>query len=270
MSLAFLSKPIGGSKKDADSPEEPKEPKASRTPKLGPVRGGAGNIIVGGAPRVDLMPPEIRLKRSQLRTRRSLRLVLFGVFVVVLAGCIGTWAMGTVAQATLSAAQAQQQQLVLQQAKYSAVTTIKQSISLIEAGQKVGDSTEIDWQSYLTELQAKLPAGSTFSTVTVKSATPLVPLDQATSPLQGSRIATLTFTSTSPTLPSIPDLLNGLKTLPGFVDATPGNVTLETGVYTADVTMHINTEAFANRFDTAAAAANKKAMSTAAPTTGGN
>jgi hypothetical protein len=271
MSLAFLTKPIGGSKKGAAEPEEPKDRKSGRAPKVGPTRGAAANTNVGGAPRVDLMPPEIRLKRSQLRVRRSLRLVLVGVLVVVVAACLGTWALGTVAQTSLSAAQAQQQQLVAQQATYSDVTSVKSGIALIKAGQKVGASTEIDWAAYLTKLQATLPAGVTFSSVTITSATPLTAQAQSTTPLEGARVATIVFTVSSPTLPSIPTLLDGLKTLPGFVDATPGSVaTAGAGAgYTANVTMHIGTEAFANRFDPAAAEAAKKAAA-AATTQGGN
>ena len=159
MSLAFLSKPIGSSKKNADpDPDGP-----VRGGKPGPVRGAAASAAVGGAPRVDLMPPEIRVKRAQLRTRRKLRLALFGVFLVVVAACGGTWVLDTVSQTTLAAAQSQQQQLLTQQLAYSDVTTIQSSIGLIKAAQKVGDSTEIDWNSYLTKLQATLPAGVTFS-----------------------------------------------------------------------------------------------------------
>ena len=138
--------------------------------------------------------------------------------------------------------------MVAEQAKYSDVTVVKSSIALIKAGQVVGDSSEIDWQAYLTKLQATLPAGVTLTTVTVDSATPLKPYAQTTTPLQGGRIAELQFTASSPSLPSIPVWLNGLKSLPGFVDATPGSVTLATGGYTADVTMHINSDALANRF----------------------
>jgi len=246
MSLAFLSKPIGGSKKDAaGAPEKPVKGKAP-----GPVRGGgASNMSVGGAPRVDLMPPEIRIKRSQLRTRRSLRLALFGVFVLVVIACGGTWAWNALAQTSLASAQAEQQNLIAQQAKYSKVTTVKNAITLIKAGQVVGDATEIDWQDYLTKLQATLPAGVSLVTVTIGTADPMTAYAQSTTPLEGDRIATLTFTASSQTLPSIPVWLDGLKTLPGFVDATPGSVSLENGLYTADVTMHIGTDAFADRFD---------------------
>jgi hypothetical protein len=246
MSLAFLSKPIGGSKKDAAG--EPDKPVKGRP--SGPVRGGAAsNVSVGGTPRVDLMPPEIRVKRSQLRTRRSLRLALFGVFLLVVVACGGTWAWNALAQTSLASTQAQQQSLVAQQAKYSKVTTIQNATTLIKAGQIVGDATEIDWQGYLTKLQATLPAGVSLVTVTIGTADPMTAYAQSTTPLEGDRIATLAFTASSPTLPSIPVWLDGLKTLPGFVDATPGSVSLANGLYSADVTMHIGTDAFAHRFD---------------------
>lgn len=245
MSLAFLSKPIGGSKKDADDSDKP-----SKGRPAGPIRGGASsNIAVGGAPRVDLMPPEIRVKRSQLRTRRSLRLALFGVFLLVVVACGGTWAWNALAQTALVSAQSQQQSLVAQQAKYSKVTTIQNATTLIKAGQVVGDATEIDWQSYLTKLQATLPDGVVLSTVTIGTADPMTAYAQSTTPLEGDRIATLSFTATSPSLPSIPVWLDGLRSLPGFVDATPGQVSLTDGKYSADVTMHIGADAFANRFD---------------------
>jgi len=265
MSLAFLSKPIGGSKnKDADASGN--GPDSSRPTQPGPLRGGAGTATVGGSPRVDLMPPEIRVKRAQLRFRRKLRLGLVGVLIVVVAACGATWALNSLAQTNLQAAQNEKQQLITQQLQYSAVTTTQGSIALVKAGQKVGDSTEIDWQAYLTKLQATLPSGVLLTGVTIDTATPLKVYTPSTVPLQGDRIATLTFTATSPSLPSIPDWLDRLTSLPGFADATPGQVTLTTSMYTATVTMHINTEAFAHRFD-------KKAGSdstTDSASTGGN
>ena len=68
-------------------------------------------------------------------------------------------------------------------------------------------------------------------------------------PLEGGRVGTLAFAATSPTLPSIPTWLNGLRSLPGFVDAVPNSVTRqEDGSYTASITMHINAEAYSGRF----------------------
>jgi Tfp pilus assembly protein PilN len=267
MSLAFLTKPIGGSKNKDAGDSTGVSPEKNRPAKPGPTRGSGASAVVGGPPRVDLMPPEIRVKRAQLQFRRKLRLGLVAVFIIVVVACGGTWAMGSVAQANLLAAQSQRQQLIVQQGKYADVTTTKASIALVQAGQKVGDSTEIDWQAYLTKLQATLPSGVALTAVAIDSATPLKQYAPATVPLQGDRIATLTFTASSATLPSIPDWLDGLATLPGFADATPGDVSLaDAGGYTASVTMHINTKAFANRFDKKAAAANTDSGAS----TGGN
>ena len=44
------------------------------------------------------------------------------------------------------------------------------------------------------------------------------------------------------------DDLDGLATLPGYTDATPGTVSLEEGVYDATVTMHIDQRAFSGRY----------------------
>ena len=266
MSLAFLTKPIGG-KKSADPQDDSGKPqKLGRQKAPGPVREGGSNITVGGAPRVDLMPTEIRVKRSQLHFRRKLRLGLVGVLVVVVAAGAGTWALSAVAQTNVTAAQSESQQLVVQQQQYAAVTSVKDSIALVQAGQKVGDSTEIDWQAYLTKLQATLPAGVALTGVQVDSATPVKAFTPATVPLQRDRIATLVFTATSVSLPSIPTWLDGLETLPGFADAIPGQVALSSGVYTATVTMHINTEAFANRF----AKTDGGSTTDSTATTGGN
>jgi Tfp pilus assembly protein PilN len=258
MSLAFLSKPIGGSKnKDAGGSADGPGPERSARP--GPLRGGASNLIVGGSPRVDLMPPEIRLKRAQLRTRRKLRLALFGVFIVVVAACGAAWAGANLAQTSLASAQQQQAALIQEQSKYSGVTTLKNQISVIKAGQVVGDSTEIEWNTYINRLLGTLPPGLTLDAATIDSATPFSEYTQAYVPLQGGRIATLTLTAKSSTTPTIPPWLDALKTLPGFVDATPGAVTLSDGVYTSAVTMHIDTLAFDYRFDPKSAAANHKA-----------
>jgi len=268
MSLSFLTKPIGGAKKQKGTEPAAPAPESPRA-KAGPIRGGAGNV--GGSPRVDLMPPEIRTKRSQLRLRRNLRFALLGVLAVVLVACGGTWALATAAQTTLAQAQAQQQLMLAQQAKYSDVTKVKDSIALIKAGQVVGDSSEIDWQRYLTDLQRTLPAGVTLSTVTIQSISPIKSFAQSATPLEGSRIATLQFTATSGSLPSIPAWLDGLKSLPGFVDATPGSVSLSaTGGYTADVVMHINSEALANRFAPEKADSATSTGSDSASTNGGN
>ena len=130
---------------------------------------------------------------------------------------------------------------------------IQSETASVEAAQKVGASTEIDWKDYLTKVQSTLPTGVTITSVSIDSATPLESYAQSTGTLQGPRIATLTFTATSPSIPSVPDWLDSLAGLRGYVDASPGSVEKDstTSTYKASITMHINQKAFDGRFASA-------------------
>ncbi|MEO8263758.1 MAG: hypothetical protein ABI566_14410 [Pseudolysinimonas sp.] len=216
---------------------------------LGRSPRAAAPLVVGGQPRANLLPPEIILKRKQLKTRRALR---FGVVLVAIgtaAACALTFGVASVAQVQFTLAQDTQAKLIQEQGTYSEVRDVQTTIATITAGQQVGASTEINWQSYLTKLQGTLPAGVSLQTVDIESGTPMQTFAQSDGPLQGARVASLTFTATSSTLPTIPDWLRAMAKLPGFVDATPGSVTVDEGVYSATVLMHINTDAFSLRFD---------------------
>ncbi len=206
--------------------------------------------FVATEPRADLLPPEVRGDRKAQRTRRTLVYGVAGVAVLVIFGIGGATALSLQAQVALNDEQSRSVSLLAQQGKFTEVRLTQSNVALVEAGQQVGASTEVDWKAYLTKVQATLPANVTIDTVSVDSATPLAIFAQSTAPLQGARIATLSFSAKSPTLPEVPNWLIALQKLPGFADAVPGSVTLETStnIYTANVTMHINEAAFDKRF----------------------
>ncbi|WP_209561716.1 hypothetical protein [Frigoribacterium sp. PvP032] len=204
--------------------------------------------VVGGLPRVDLLPPEVRAeRRSGVAVRRAWMGVV-GVAAVAGIAVGGATLRSMEAQDELLVAQSDTQQLLLEQGKYTEVRDTKTDITLLTAAQAVAGATEIAWPSYLAQIQATLPAGVTISTITIDQASPIADYTQSETPLQGTRIGTVTFTAQSETLPSVPDWLDGLTTLPGYTDATPGTVALEEGVYAATVVMHIDQRAFSNRF----------------------
>jgi hypothetical protein len=207
-------------------------------------------LTIGGEPRVDLLPPEVRAQRNAAALRRRLG---FGVILLLALAVGGSGAAGILAiqaQVSLATEQARTASILVQQRKYIQVRSVQDEVSLIQAAQQVGTSTEIDWRKYLAEVQATLPANVTLDTVTIDSASPLTAYVQATAPLQGSRVATLSFTAKSPTLPEVPAWLDALATLPGYTDASPGSVTRDdtSGIYTVNITMHINQAAYTNRF----------------------
>jgi len=206
-------------------------------------------LIVGGESRVDLLPPEVRHARKAKVIHRRLGFLVFLVIILMIGGVALVRAQAIQARVNLSIEEANTTSLLIQQRKYGQVQRVQNEIQSIQAAQQVGTSTEINWEQYLTSVQATLPTNVTLDTVNIDSATPFAPYTQATAPLQGSRIATLSFTARSSTLPEVPAWLNALTTLPGYADASPGSVTRnDSGTYSVNITMHINQAAFTHRF----------------------
>ena len=236
--------PVATSTANTTEAAQPAEKKTTRVDR-------ANSIVVGGEPRVSLLPPSIRQKRRQTKTARRVALALVGVVVLVAAAIVATTFIAGQMNQQLLNEQAQTQSILQQQGKFVEVHAVQDQVSLTKAAQQVGASTEIDWKGYLTKVQNTLPETVVITSVSLDSASPLGPYAQATAPLQGSRVATLTFSVTSPTLPEVPVWLDALSTLPGYADAVPGTVTMEAdGTYTSDITLHVNEKAFDGRFQT--------------------
>jgi Tfp pilus assembly protein PilN len=210
-------------------------------------------LVIGGMPRVDLLPPEIHKERAAGATRRRLLIGLVGVVLIAIAGTAASTVLATQAQTQLADEQSRTASLLAEQSKYLEVRSVQAQVGLVQAAQQVAVSTEIDWKAYLNAVQATLPKSVTIDTVKVDSASPVAVYAQPTGPLQGPRVATITFTAKSKALPDVPTWLDALTTLPGFADALPGSVNLDTAaqVYTVDITVHVNDAAYSKRFSTA-------------------
>ena len=98
-------------------------------------------VVVGGVPVVDLLPPEVRAER---RAGVAVRRTWFGVAgaAAVVAIAVGAaTASGIQAQGDLQAAQAETQQQLLEQGKYTEVRDVQSDIERLSAAQVVGGST---------------------------------------------------------------------------------------------------------------------------------
>jgi Tfp pilus assembly protein PilN len=236
-----------------------KSPKVSRstnpaTPVSSSTKRGAAAelLIVGGSPRVHLLPAEVLERKKARSLRRKLAVVLVLVLVAIGAG-VGLATVGMIsAQASLATAQAQSADLAKQRNTYSAITKVQTDVKSIQASQLVGTSQEIDWQPYIASLQATLPANTK---ITAISASIDLPIGSApaggvtTNPLEGPRLATVQVTVVTPQA-SIADWLTKLPALPGFVDAEPTSVNInQSGSnYTVVVEIHVSDAALSKRF----------------------
>lgn len=213
-----------------------------------PARHGGG-IVVGGNRQIDLLPTETRQLVAAKKMRDRLGLAVVAVFLLMLLGWGGAGVAALVAQGELTAEQAQTGLLLAEQRKYGEVRRVQDEVALVQAARGIGMSPEIDWKAYLDDVQKTLPSGMAIDTVQIDSSSPQAAFVQSTAPLQGDRVATLSFTARSPTLPVVPPWLDRLQTLRGFADALPGSVVKNPdGSYMINITMHINEAAFSKRF----------------------
>lgn len=225
-------------------------------------------LVFGASPRVDLLPLEIKQSRKGASIRRMLGMGVV-VTLVLVAGGYGYAMFHSFDSADrLADAKLITAELETEKSQYIEVRSIASKLDMIEAAERVGASTEINWSNFLNEVQATLPADVAIRSFTVDAGTPIEAHPQATVALQGQRVATLTFSATSPGLPNVRDWLEGLKKVTAFADATPGSVVFdeEQGLYVADITLHITEAAYSLRFATedekAAAAAAAESAST--------
>jgi hypothetical protein len=252
MSILTRNPVRDSSTKPADQPA--RELWTRRSRKSAPPEAAPGPLPravpgVGGAPRVDLLPQSIRDAHRQSKLRRRLLAGLGGVTVVVVLGAVGALQLDAGAHAQLEAERAETLNLLTQRGAFSDLIAVQERLQLGAAAQTVGASPEIDWSRYLHELQKTLPGRVDLTAVTIDSASPVQVYEQSTGPLQGPRVATLTFTATSQTLPDVPVWLDRIATLPAFVDAVPNSVTRDDGgSYLVNITMHIGADAFSGRF----------------------
>jgi Tfp pilus assembly protein PilN len=213
-----------------------------------------GRLIIGGPARANLLPPEVgAAAQGRAMRRNAIALIVLAVLVVV-AAYAGATVLAIGAQGQLDAANQRTQDLLAEQAKYAEVKQVTTMLATATAAQQVGMSTEIDWKAYLDDIQKSLPAGTLVTNFVAETATPLQAFNQPSVPLQGDRIGELTFTATSTSLPNVEKWLQALSTLYGFVDASPGSISLneETATYQVSITMHIDKNALLLRFDDAA------------------
>lgn len=206
-------------------------------------------LEVGREPRVDLLPPEVEEIKRARRVRRAMLGMLAAVVVVIGLSWGGASLLAGLAQQRLDAENARTGDLLAQQAQYIEVRTTTERIAVAKAAITVGSSTEIDFAAFLASVQAILPPNATIKTVAADTATPLDGYSQSTVPLQPQRIATFSFSVGTATLADVALWLRSLESVTGFADALPGAAVAQAdGSYLTAVTVHVTTDALANRF----------------------
>ncbi len=239
----------------------PVEPGALQTRAAAGAVGRASSspvhLIVGGEPRVHLLPADV-VERKNLRALKR-KLLTYGAVVVLLvfvAYGVATFLL-TTAQNQLDAAQSNTASLLIQQAKYGQVTKVNTDIASIKAAQTSTTTQEILWAPLIQSIEGTLPSDAALSGITASIDTPLGTSTSTSTtqtapsiPLEGPRIATITVEVTM-AQSEVPGWIDRLPTLKGYVDAEVASVTQSgTGDYAVSATIHLNSGAVSGRFAT--------------------
>lgn len=214
------------------------------------MRAKEQDLVVGGSPRVDLLPPSIREAQKTKAIARSLIAAVIVVAALVLAVTGFAFVRALTSQAALDAERNRTTELLAQQMEFSEARTVARQISDARIALVLGTATEIDWRAYLDEVNATLPPGVTLTTVTVDSVSPADALPTVETPLQEDWVATLTISATSLTVPDVESWLDQLENLTGFAGvAPPVNVSGSPDVgYIVGIQVNVNDEAYTLRF----------------------
>ena len=235
----------------AEGPSRPARPAARSA--------GKAPLVVGGQPRANLLPPEIILKRKQLKTRRSLRVRrrarrARGRVRPALAPSVShrlprcSWCLPSSSSRISSPSSRSTSRCARCRRRSTRSPPANESV---RRPRSPGGRT--CWNC-----RPRFPEGVVLDTVTIDSGTPMAAYSQSDAPLQGARVAALSFTATSQTLPDHSRLASrAWRPFPGSLTRSPGSVTQQADAYSVNVLMHINAEAFSKRFDPETIAAAK-------------
>ena len=210
-------------------------------------------LVIGGPPRIDFLPLEVKQRKENRKSRRSLITLVIVVIVVCLGGYAFSAAMAVQSVASVDAERARTTQLLQEQTKYAEARTVATETAAARAAALVGSADEILWKKYVEELRGVLPSKTSIVQFAISSKE-LLKTDAAAAeatPLQVDSIADILFTVESPTIASIDELNVNLRDLPGFAGASTvllaSDPDEDSGVYTVNVVLHVNTDVLERR-----------------------
>lgn len=213
------------------------------------MSGPRNELTLGGEPRVQLLPPSVREREKRHAARRMM--VLLVILAVVAAG--GGVAFGFIravqAEAALAAAQQQTLDILAQQAEFAQGARVASLVKQTEAAQRQVTSTEIDWFALLEEITNYIPAGTTRAEVAFVSPAPWEPALIPEGQLRAGRIAAVSLTLVGPDYVAPANFITAVRMMPGFADAVITGTTFQDGQYRTAISLALNADALADRYN---------------------
>lgn len=205
--------------------------------------------FVAGEPRVQLLPPSVRLREKNRQTRRLL--VLLVVLALVVVGGGMTWGYTRAIQSVFALAEAQNRttELLAQQAEYADAARVAGLVATTKEAQLLLTAGEIDWSGVMAGLKAYLPADTTFSGATLTAPAPWEPGLVPEGPLRAERVATITLTLSSLSYDQAALFVTAVQDDEAVADVRIMSSTQEGASYLTTISLTLNDTVLKTRFD---------------------
>jgi hypothetical protein len=206
------------------------------------------SLVLGGDPRVFLLPLKFALADKARTMRRYSVLGLVLLIVIVGGGYVYASYRNSFAGEALAAVQVQTKSIAVDQKRFSEATSVARLISGITQAEAVGASTEVIWADLIAAAGDSLPPGTLLESAVMTGRAPWEAAFVPAGPLRQPRVATLSIVIASPTIPDATAIVRSLDQVTGFADATPDSIIVKDGVYKTTVTLNVNEDALSGRF----------------------
>jgi hypothetical protein len=206
------------------------------------------SLVLGGEPRVNLLPPEVHARAKAHALRRMLGFVVVLALVVVGGGYILATIRSASAQADLGAAQNRTLELLREQGEYSEAAAASDLVDAALTDRTMVVSNEVPWAAVVDAIRSVLPPGATLGSATMTARAPWEKEMVTQGPLRAPRVATITFVVKSPSLLDTPAVVRALATIPGYADATPDLVVRNDTTFNTTITLNLNADALTDRY----------------------
>jgi len=182
-----------------------------------------------GAPRiplVDLLPPEIEMRRKAKRAKRVIVVVLL-LFMALLGGAwYLAYSVRTAAESDLAAEQSKTSAKQEELATYDYIPVVRAALDNAIGARALAGSADVTWATPLNSLLAATPTEVALNTVAVSAATPSEPFVLGGNPFQGPDIGQLSFTGEAASEADVAAFQDALDALPAFRNTYINSVTL--------------------------------------------
>lgn len=206
------------------------------------------SLVLGGEPRVDLLPPEVRQNERAAATRKLFGIMIV-VAVVVMAAGTGLGVLRTMdADSGLAAEQATAAAKALEKTKYLEATTLNSLVAATKEARTVGTSTEVLWANLYNQIAVSLPSGVSIVSTTMTGTAPWAQSTPIGGIMRGDRVAGVALVVASASVIDQTALVRSFAAIPGYANASISSVVQAKDVYSMTISLDLSKAALSGRF----------------------